>query len=121
MNKSPRSRVKSEKLLTAPNLSWREPDKLKVKRATALALKREKIFFEWLEDQLKTSPSFLKRIIARPNGAALADRLNGFPNRRIQDLAKRVFEKFYLGASRLSMRRMAARSMRASEVWTFNS
>jgi hypothetical protein len=34
---------------------------------------------------------------------------------------KRVFEKFYLGASRLSMRRMAARSMKASEVWTFNS
>ena len=32
-----------------------------------------------------------------------------------------VFEKFYLGASRLSMRRMAARSMKASEVWTFNS
>ena len=31
---------------------------------------------------------------------------------------KRVFEKFYLGASRLSMRRMAARSMKASEVWT---
>ena len=35
--------------------------------------------------------------------------------------AKRVFEKFYLEASRLSMRRMAARSMKASEVWTFNS
>lgn len=35
--------------------------------------------------------------------------------------AERVFEKFYLGASRLSMRRMAARSMKASEVWTFNS
>jgi hypothetical protein len=34
---------------------------------------------------------------------------------------KRVFEKFYLGASRLIMRRMAARSMKASEVWTFNS
>jgi hypothetical protein len=34
---------------------------------------------------------------------------------------QRVFEKFYLGASRLSMRRMAARSMKASEVWTFNS
>jgi len=34
---------------------------------------------------------------------------------------KRVFEKFYLGASRLSMRRMAARSMKASEVCTFNS
>ena len=34
---------------------------------------------------------------------------------------ERVFEKFYLGASRLSMRRMAARSMKASEVWTFNS
>jgi hypothetical protein len=33
---------------------------------------------------------------------------------------KRVFEKFYLGASRLSMRRMAAKSMKASEVWTFN-
>ena len=32
-----------------------------------------------------------------------------------------MFEKFYLGASRLSMRRMAARSMKASEVWTFNS
>src|ERR1700686_4986284 len=30
-----------------------------------------------------------------------------------------VFEKFYLGASRLSMRRMAAKSMKASEVWTF--
>jgi putative transposase len=27
----------------------------------------------------------------------------------------------YLGASRLSMRRVAARSMKASEVWTFNS
>jgi hypothetical protein len=35
--------------------------------------------------------------------------------------AKRVFEKFYLGASRLSMRRMAARSMKASDVWTLNS
>ena len=35
--------------------------------------------------------------------------------------SERVFEKFYLGASRLSMRRMAARSMKASEVWTFNS
>src|SRR5260370_22242925 len=34
---------------------------------------------------------------------------------------ERVFEKFYLEASRLSMRRMAARSMKASEVWTFNS
>jgi hypothetical protein len=34
---------------------------------------------------------------------------------------ERVFEKFYLGASRLSMRRMAARSMKASEVCTFNS
>ena len=34
---------------------------------------------------------------------------------------ERVFEKFYLGASRLSIRRMAARSMKASEVWTFNS
>ena len=31
---------------------------------------------------------------------------------------ERVFEKFYLGASRLSMRRMAARSMKASDVWT---
>jgi hypothetical protein len=28
-----------------------------------------------------------------------------------------VFEKFYLGANRLSMRRIAARSMKASEVW----
>src|SRR5271165_2771112 len=35
--------------------------------------------------------------------------------------SQRVFEKFYLGVSRLSMRRMAARSMKASEVWTFNS
>jgi len=35
--------------------------------------------------------------------------------------SQRVFEKFYLAASRLSMRRMAARSMKASEVWTFNS
>ena len=34
---------------------------------------------------------------------------------------ERVFEKFYLGASRLSMRRMAARSMKASDVWTLNS
>jgi hypothetical protein len=34
---------------------------------------------------------------------------------------ERVFEKFYLGASRLSMRRIAARSMKASEVCTFNS
>jgi hypothetical protein len=34
---------------------------------------------------------------------------------------ERVFENFYLGASRLSMRRMAARSMKASEVCTFNS
>ena len=42
------------------------------------------------------------------------------PGCRRWDL-KRVFEKFYLGASRLSMRRMAARSMKASEVWTFNS
>ena len=29
---------------------------------------------------------------------------------------KRVFEKFYLGASRLSMRRMAARSMKAGRA-----
>ena len=35
--------------------------------------------------------------------------------------SERVFEKFYLGASRLSMRRMAASSVKASEVWTFNS
>ena len=39
----------------------------------------------------------------------------------VAERIKRVFEKFYLGASRLSMRRMAARSMKASEVWTFNS
>ena len=38
-----------------------------------------------------------------------------------EEAYERVFEKFYLGASRLSMRRMAARSMKASEVWTFNS
>ena len=42
-------------------------------------------------------------------------------SRRALRVAERVFEKFYLGASRLSMRRMAARSMKASEVWTFNS
>ena len=34
---------------------------------------------------------------------------------------ERVFEKFHLGASRLSMRRMAAKSMNASDVCTFNS
>jgi hypothetical protein len=33
---------------------------------------------------------------------------------------ERLCEKFYLGAGRLSMRQMVARSMNVSEVWTFN-
>ena len=65
--------------------------------------------------------------MARSKAAALhepehliaAIRCGSDPELRLR--LKRVFEKFYLGASRLSMRRMAARSMKASEVWTFNS